>query len=349
MNNIITEGEDLEMKIRRDSDQQTLQSLEQGIEESAANSIDKHNYGRTRFIASSWVMFKRHLKYVGRVELELAKNYKNWIFILLCLITIYLHVIAHNIAYYMAKESEPLRDVFHDLIPQIPPDSYFFKMNSNFLYINFFILGLLGLVAPFIFYFPKRRRYSIQGFISRYMRVAMVTQLMRISTFLTTVIPAPNPLCRGETFQPPQKFSEVFWKSAGGGDRGCGDLVFSSHLMFNIIAIYTVYNFLGIKSYETVDTNFNRITRQVDISSESETEIKKQNEEQYYFISKREVRIRRAILWIAIISVILDIYFILGSRKHYTVDVLVAIYITPLVCYWFHVNVQDPKIPNIEW
>lgn len=343
---ILSEPDEHIEKGKLDSEQQSIQTHEQGLEESSANSLVKLNHGRTRFVANSWANFKRHLKYVARVELQLAKNYKNWIFIVLCLITIYLHLTAHNIAYYMAKESEPLRDVFHDIIPQIPKESYFFNMNSNFLYINFFILGMLGLIFPFLFYFPKRRRYSIQGFISRYMRVAMVTQLMRISTFLTTVIPAPNPLCSGETFKPPTKFSEVFWKSAGGGDRGCGDLIFSSHLMFNIIAIYTVYNFMGIKDYETIDTNFNRITREADISNDTENN---KLDEKYYFISPREAFLRRLLLWISIISVVIDIYFILASRKHYTVDVLVAIYITPLVCYWFHVNIRDPKIPNIEW
>ncbi|KAK9026742.1 hypothetical protein V6N11_039576 [Hibiscus sabdariffa] len=106
------------------------------------------------------------------------------------------------------------------------------------------------------------------------------SQTLRIFTFYSTQLPGPNYHCRA------------------GAIYGCGDLIFSSHMIFTLVFVLT---------YQKYGT-------------------------------------RRCIKQFGWLVAIIQSFLIVASRKHYTVDVVVAWYTVNLVV--FFVDKRLPELPD---
>ncbi|KAF9596795.1 hypothetical protein IFM89_013342 [Coptis chinensis] len=129
------------------------------------------------------------------------------------------------------------------------------------------------------------------------------SQFLRIITFYSTQLPGPNYHCREgsplATLPPPNSVIEVLLINFPRGViYGCGDLIFSSHMIFTLVFVRT---------YQKYGT-------------------------------------RRDIKLLAWLIAVIQSFLIVASRKHYTVDVVVAWYTVNLVV--FFVDKKLSELPD---
>uniref|UniRef100_A0A0E0PNC7 Sphingomyelin synthase-like domain-containing protein n=2 Tax=Oryza TaxID=4527 RepID=A0A0E0PNC7_ORYRU len=127
--------------------------------------------------------------------------------------------------------------------------------------------------------------------------------VLRIITFYSTQLPGPNYHCREgsklATLPPPNNVFEVLLINFPRGVLfGCGDLIFSSHMIFTLVFVRTYHK----------------------------------------YGSKRFVKL------LAWFMAIVQSLLIIASRKHYSVDVVVAWYTVNLVV--FFVDNKLPEMPD---
>ena len=125
------------------------------------------------------------------------------------------------------------------------------------------------------------------------MFVMTLCTITRCICFLSTGLPGPAPHClpSSKEYNPPITMHQILWRKEI--FKGCGDLIFSSHTAVSMIFI------LAIKDYLKLFLPRNK-----------------------YLI------ILYGIYWPLLV---LQILFIIASRKHYTVDIIVALYTTPFL------------------
>ncbi|XP_042955475.1 phosphatidylinositol:ceramide inositolphosphotransferase 3 isoform X4 [Carya illinoinensis] len=150
------------------------------------------------------------------------------------------------------------------------------------------------------FFFQSKRIYTVLLWC-RILAYLGACQILRIMTFYATQLPGPNYHCReGSKFArlpPPDSALEViFINFPWGVIYGCGDLIFSSHMIFTLVFVLTY------KKYGTI-------------------------------------RYLKQFAWLlALIQSLL----IIASRKHYTVDIVVAWYTVNLTVFFL-----DKKLPEL--
>ncbi|XP_024198998.1 phosphatidylinositol:ceramide inositolphosphotransferase 3 isoform X1 [Rosa chinensis] len=196
----------------------------------------------------------------------------NWKFVLAGLICQYLHGLAVHGVHYLHRPGPILQDAGFFLLPWT--------------------------FHPFVF--QSKKIYTVLIWC-RVLAYLAVSQFLRIITFYATQLPGPNYHCREGSelarLPPPKSALAVLLINFPRGVMyGCGDLIFSSHMIFTLVFVRT------FQKYGT----------------------------------------RRCIKQFAwLVSVILSV-LIIASRKHYTVDVVVAWYTVNLV-----VSFVDQKLPEL--
>ncbi|KAK8632950.1 hypothetical protein V6N13_013806 [Hibiscus sabdariffa] len=129
----------------------------------------------------------------------------------------------------------------------------------------------------------------------------VASQFLRIISFYSTQLPGPNYHCRegskiARLPKPSNVLEVLLINFPQGAVYGCGDLIFSSHMIFTLVFVLT---------YQKFGT-------------------------------------RRCIKQFAWLLAIIQSLLILASRKHYTVDVVVAWYTVNLVVFFI-----DKKLPEL--
>lgn len=309
---------------------------------------------RAEFVATSWAGFKQQAIYQLKIEFELLKDYRNWIYILLGFVIIYFHVVAHNVAYYFSEPRPPLKDMFHNLIPALDMDSFLFKMNTYILYIMYVPMAIYGFSVFFVKY-PTILRRTAVGLINRYFMVINIAQVMRMTTFIVTQIPAPNPECQPPYYDPPKTIKDLFLSSAGSGDRGCGDLIFSSHILFGLMNVLILIKYAGLSKHERIEYKFNissfeEQTNADDTFADSPKSPNRINRREkgpttIILVSKGEYYLRTAVVAFMVMALLVDIVLILAARKHYSVDIVLSVYITYMVWNIMSTRYADMEIP----
>ncbi|XP_027768309.1 phosphatidylinositol:ceramide inositolphosphotransferase 1-like isoform X4 [Solanum pennellii] len=206
------------------------------------------------------------------IEINLLSE--KWKYILGGLIFQYIHGFAARGVHYIHRPGRTLQDVGFFLLPWT--------------------------FHPFIFKIKKIYTVLIW---CRVLAFLAACQFLRIITFYSTQLPGPNYHCREgsklATLPPPNSVLEVLLINFPWGMLyGCGDLIFSSHMIFSLIFVRTYHKYGA----------------------------------------------RRFIKLCAWLAVIAQSFLIVASRKHYTVDVVVAWYTVNLVV--FFVDKQLPELPD---
>ncbi|CAL4892761.1 unnamed protein product [Urochloa decumbens] len=166
-------------------------------------------------------------------------------------------------------------------------------------------LLLAGLVFQWTFhpFILQTKRFYTVLIWRRVLAFLCASQFLRIVTFYSTQLPGPNYHCRQGSplarLPPPQNVAEVLLINFPRGViYGCGDLIFSSHMIFTLVFVITYQKYGSI-------------------------------------------RFVKMLAWcIAVAQSLL----IISSRKHYSVDVVVAWYTVNLVV--FFVDKKLTELPD---
>lgn len=246
--------------------------------------------------------------YIGREASKLWKRFcaeitteinllaENWKYILGGLICQYIHGLAARGVHYFHRPGPILQDVGFYLLPELGQDRAYI---SETVFTTIFLSFVLWTFHPFIF--KTKKIYTVLIWC-RVLAFLVGCQFLRIITFYSTQLPGPNYHCREgsklATLPAPDNILEVLLIVPRGVLYGCGDLIFSSHMIFSLVFVRT---------YQKYGT-------------------------------------RRFIKQCAWLAVIAQSLLIIASRKHYTVDVVVAWYTVNLVV--FFIDKTLPELPD---
>ncbi|XP_011019188.1 PREDICTED: phosphatidylinositol:ceramide inositolphosphotransferase 1-like [Populus euphratica] len=219
----------------------------------------------------------------------------NWKYILGGLIFQYIHGLAARGVHYLHRPGPILQDVGFFLLPELGQDKAYI---SETLFTTVFLSFVVWTFHPFIL--KSKKIYTVLVWC-RVLAFLVASQFLRIITFYSTQLPGPNYHCREGSklarLPHPQSLFEVLLINFPRGiTHGCGDLIFSSHMIFTLVFVLT-YQKYGTK------------------------------------------RCIKQLGWL--IAVVLS-FLIIASRKHYTVDVVVAWYTVNLVVFFL-----DKKLPEL--
>ncbi|XP_042476551.1 phosphatidylinositol:ceramide inositolphosphotransferase 1-like isoform X1 [Macadamia integrifolia] len=249
----------------------------------------------TLYIAREASKLWRRICMETKVELSLLAE--KWKLLLAGVFFQYLHGLAARGVHYFHRPGPTLQDVGFFLFPELGQDkSYISEAVFTFVFLNF----LLWTFHPFIF---QSKRFHTVLLWCRVLAFLVASQLLRIITFYSTQLPGPNYHCRegsklARLPRPDNALEVLLINFPRGVLYGCGDLIFSSHMIFTLVFVRT---------YQKYGTQ--RSTKQL--------------------------------AWlIAVIQSLL----IIASRKHYTVDIIVAWYTVNLVV--FFVDQKLPELPD---
>ena len=162
----------------------------------------------------------------------------------------------------------------------------------------------LWVISPFAL---GTTRFHVVSALTRFLVVVSACQLCRVAAFSATQLPSPAPHCAegaaGATLPLPRSVADVLVVDvAKQVNRGCGDLIFSSHVTF-VMAMALTYGRYGSR------------------------------------------RVMKAANWGV---VALNCVIIVASRKHYTVDVVVALFTVPLVWEAVATRLHDPPRQTLQ-
>ncbi|CAL9763190.1 unnamed protein product [Musa acuminata subsp. burmannicoides] len=227
------------------------------------------------------------------VELQLLAE--KWKLLLTGLLFQYIHGLAARGVHYLHRPGPTLQDLGYMILPELGRErGYISESLFTFVFLSF----VLWTFHPFVYH--SKRFYTVLLWW-RILAFLVASQLLRIITFYSTQLPGPNYHCHEGSklarLPPPESIAEVLLINFPHGViYGCGDLIFSSHMIFTLVFVRTYHK----------------------------------------YGSKRFVKL---LAWvIAIIQSLL----IVASRKHYTVDVVVAWYTVNLVVFFI-----DKKLPEM--
>ncbi|KAM1148704.1 hypothetical protein ACFX2B_029077 [Malus domestica] len=234
-------------------------------------------------------------KVCAETSTELSLLAGNWKFVLAGLIFQYLHGVAAHGVHYLHQPGPTLQDAGFFLLPELGQAKNY--LSETFFAVIFFSF-ILWTFHPFVFQLKKIYTVLIWCRVFVYLAVC---QMLRIITFYSTLLPGPSYHCREGSnlarLPPPESALEVLLINFPQGIvYGCGDLIFSSHMIFTLVFVRT---------YQKYGTR----------------------------------RCFKQLAWsVAVVQSLL----ILTSRKHYTVDVVVAWYTVNLVVFFI-----DQKLPEL--
>ena len=242
---------------------------------------------------------------------------KMYLCILLGALAQFFHNAAHNFVYYLAGvygvyggPANQLVDLgFLALSPSIANLSF---LPSNGCLYSVAIIAVGVACSPtFTTVFVGNANVRSLHMLWRGLMVCSMSIILRVVSFLLTILPAPAPQCAEGEFDPPKTASEIFFKFDT--EKGCSDLIFSSHMMYGITAcgIVTHYLVQGMKRDD---------------------------------VTVRERWCKYALIALCVSLVISEGFCIVAQNRHYTVDVWTAAYAVPLVWIaFFHFVPNDPS------
>ncbi|KAH8932468.1 hypothetical protein BDL97_19G073600 [Sphagnum fallax] len=244
----------------------------------------------TREVSKIW------RRIILEISVEVPLLIEKWPYIIFGLIFQYIHGLGARVAYYLHRPGPLLHDVGFELLPELGLENAHI---SESLFATIFVSFFLWTFHPFVFY--NKRFYTVILW-SKVLSVLVISQMLRVVSFMATQLPGPNYHCREghatATLPPPHSIKEVLLLNFPHGVLyGCGDLIFSSHMTFALTFCHTYCKY-GTK-----------------------------------------VWIKRG-GWV--VMVVLSL-LIIASRKHYTVDVVIAWYVVFLVF-----NYVDSHLSNAD-
>jgi len=166
--------------------------------------------------------------------LEKALLRSHWRGFLFAICFQYVHILATNVVYYLHEPQTRLYDLGFSVIPPLTPQQ---QIISEYLFFCLLTFVVCFMLSPF-FVAYTRPKYTVI-MLSRFVRVLVVAQTLRMLSFLSTILPAPNYHCQPDSteYAPPRTLRRILLRADA--FKGCGDLIFSSHTMFVVLFTLT--------------------------------------------------------------------------------------------------------------
>ena len=225
---------------------------------------------------------------------------RHWWVILLCLLFQYVHGVFTQLAYILAAPlPAPLPDLGFEALPELPLSA---DWASESLFYTLFFGGIAWVVlAPFC---TRRAKFTAVGALAAALPALVLCQALRIACFQATRLPSPAPHCLSGAETPVKPRPAHWWQYVvvnvvTQASKSCGDLIFSSHMIFALSFAWMYTRWGGWRAV-------------------------------------------KALYWAACVALSL---LIIASRKHYTVDVVVAWMMVPLV---FHALAGTARWARLE-
>ncbi len=202
-------------------------------------------------------------------------------------------MIFRNIAYMRHEQGPRLKDLGYELIPEMDSDFW----SEMILYVNG-VLSISMVVMPVLSDHAHLRGIHTTNMYMKILNVQCVGHILRFITFVSTSVPGPSLDCQpgAKNYKDTISWHEVFRRrSKVHVDPNCGDLIFSGHM-------FQVASFCAVILAEMSNLMPHKV-------------------------------VARIISYLLIATVCIQPYFIIASRNHYSVDVVISSYLAPLV--WF--------------
>ena len=221
-------------------------------------------------------------------------------------------MVFRNLAFYRYLPGERLtQDIGFQILP-------FYKGYVTGLPI--FILQVTCILACLASFFPhhKKRVYAV-NIIRRWGMMEAMGSVLRFFTYISTSIPGAADHCVPSmnvyiTHNQPKTVYEILTviqvdgigveaNSGESGTYNCGDLVFSGHMLMTIAYAFTALRYCPMA----------------------------------FCISNHCVKVFTYAVWIL---VFLQGLLIISARNHYTMDVIIAAYTSPLLWHWYMTSLE---------
>jgi len=224
-----------------------------------------------------------------------------WLLFLIVFTIYFCFGVQRNLAYYRHIPGKPLQDIGFEVLPIIMNEEFRERLEA----VYYAVLGVLGIACVLgnLVYQPLHLpRVYVMNMILRFGFAFCVGQFFRGWTFLATSLPGPSPQCNptvdvGYWTRKPKSIAECFSWWINVTEPNCGDLMFSGH----IFTLITVVHYT------------NKFSRP---------------------LLEWHPRTHKSTVALLYAMVLFECYMILRARNHYTVDVFVALYVTPLWLYF---------------
>ncbi|KAJ4795823.1 Phosphatidylinositol:ceramide inositolphosphotransferase 1 [Rhynchospora pubera] len=179
------------------------------------------------------------------VEVHLLME--KWKLLLAGLLFQYVHGLAARGVHYLHRPGPALQDLGFMALPELGQDrGYLSESLFTFIFLSF----VLWTFHPFVYH--NKRFYTVLLW-RRVLSFLVTCQILRIVTFYSTQLPGPNYHCRegsklARLPAPDTVFEVLLINFPRGILYGCGDLIFSSHMIFTLVFVNT-YQKYGSKRF----------------------------------------------------------------------------------------------------
>lgn len=238
----------------------------------------------------------------------------------------FFHSILTNLAYYYhtqlsAAQRVPLKDIAYDVLPVLSGDLWFISEYLVFTMVAIIMISV-GSILVVRWNAPHGRPLYCVPIMRRMAIVLSCCAVLRCASFLSTTLPGASRQCfytppegmtakellegpahdggNPELWEPPTTIHEIIWRMDSVG--GCGDLMFSSHTIFTMLFVCTIWRYFNWPTLK----------------------------------------------WTVVVLQACIVPFILAARKHYTVDVLTALYVVPLVYQVLRMKIRDLDVHSLD-
>ncbi|XP_072996102.1 phosphatidylinositol:ceramide inositolphosphotransferase-like isoform X1 [Typha latifolia] len=186
--------------------------------------------------ASKWIQLRRRVSMEMSVEAQVLLE--KWKLLLAGLVFQYIHGLATRGVHYLHQPRPTLQDMGFMILSELGKErGYVSESLFSFTFLGF----VLWTLHPF---FCHSKRYYTVLIWHRVLAFLITSQALRIFTFYATQLPGPNYHCREGSklarLPPPDSVLEVLLINFPHGViYGCGDLIFSSHMIFTLVFVIT--------------------------------------------------------------------------------------------------------------
>eukprot|EP01063_Lacrimia_lanifica_P039219 TRINITY_DN8567_c0_g1_i1.p1 TRINITY_DN8567_c0_g1~~TRINITY_DN8567_c0_g1_i1.p1 ORF type:complete len:337 (+),score=110.27 TRINITY_DN8567_c0_g1_i1:69-1079(+) len=209
-----------------------------------------------------------------------------------------------------------LPDLGYEMVPEMAQYS-----KDHYTNIPLFFLAAIGILSLAALALPPRKvevpvknpraassahDYKKPLFVNvlvRAMVVYLLGHLLRACTYLVTTVPGAADHCLISEDIVPPTFAEIFYKPAS-SERNCGDLVFSGHLLITLSFVLVLHRYAAAA---------------LQLGKGAE----------------------RALTLVCVAAAVAQTLVIVSARHHYSIDCVVAWYVTPLL--WHSYNAEMPE------
>lgn len=217
-----------------------------------------------------------------------------------------------NIAYHRHEQRDTLKDLGFELIPEISEDD---KWISELIFMSLHFIGIAYMIVPWFTSYAHSNKIMGVVMAEQWLDCLCVGHFFRFITYTSTSLPGPASHCRSGAPEPelyrPTELITFFTRKASSEDPNCGDLIFSGHMFQDVILCIILTRY----ATKVLPQRWLHVTVP-------------------------------SIMWcLAVVQAPL----IIAARNHYTVDIVVACYLAPLVWialdkYVFHKKEESVDI-----